>query len=376
MGLVATTFDDLFEFTRPSEGAYYDADGVLQMAGVDEPRFDHDPVTGRALGVKCENRETNLIAWSETDGSNWPISNNSAYWAGTPTVVGGVTLDKFTRDTVSLQDIPSVANTATASVYFYTDGDNPGNAQVLRLAMLDDAKNTLVTRVVTYNFSSDSFGINTETGVESWDVMPLGDGLYRVVLTISDTSLTTVNELRVAIYGANKWLGGFQLEESDRASSYIRTGADPVIRTADVLGRTLGKEYSPDGFSFYVEGDQTNDFGAMLHYFGANSLRVGVPANAAGNVVTGPVSVPLSTFENYTPGDHARIAVSVSATTLTVALNGELHSTPIDGVPAVYRVTIGSFDGNAAIDGHIADYRGFNIVLTDSKLTELTGGTV
>lgn len=376
MGLVATTFNDLFEFTRSSEGAYYDAGGVLRVAGVDEPRFNHDPITAAAIGIRFETPSTNLISWSETDGSNWPITNNSSHWAGTPMAHRGVTMDRYTRGGISVLDTPSTSNAATVQMFFYDDGTNPGDTQVIRLVMRDADGTDLTQRVITFSYVTKNFGINAEDGTESWSAIHLGDDLYHIILTIDDPSLTNVTTLRVATYGDNRWMGGFQLEESDHASSYIRTGADPVTRQADVLGRTLGKEYSPDGFSFYVEGDQTNDYGAMLHYFGANSLRVGVPANAAGNVVTGPVSIPLSTFENYTPGDHARIAVSISATTLTVALNGELHSTPIDGVPAVYRVTIGSFDGSAAIDGHIQDFQAFNIVLTDSKLIELTGGAV
>jgi hypothetical protein len=33
-------------FTRASDGTFFDADGVLQTATTNAPRFDHDPVTG------------------------------------------------------------------------------------------------------------------------------------------------------------------------------------------------------------------------------------------------------------------------------------------------------------------------------------------
>lgn len=40
-----------FVFTRNSTATYTDASGATQTAAVDEPRFDHDPVTHEPLGM-------------------------------------------------------------------------------------------------------------------------------------------------------------------------------------------------------------------------------------------------------------------------------------------------------------------------------------
>ena len=44
------TLDSKVTFTRASSATYVGADGLIKTAAVDEPRFDHDPVTVKVLG--------------------------------------------------------------------------------------------------------------------------------------------------------------------------------------------------------------------------------------------------------------------------------------------------------------------------------------
>lgn len=37
---------------RPSWGSYYDSKGIMRVAAPNVPRFDHDPVTLKPLGLK------------------------------------------------------------------------------------------------------------------------------------------------------------------------------------------------------------------------------------------------------------------------------------------------------------------------------------
>ena len=43
---LAKKLDPRITFTRGSSGTYFGPDGIMRTAGVNEPRFDHDPVTG------------------------------------------------------------------------------------------------------------------------------------------------------------------------------------------------------------------------------------------------------------------------------------------------------------------------------------------
>jgi hypothetical protein len=64
MTMVNKPFGDIITFTRSSTGTYFDANGMLQVAAVNQPRFDHDPVTGAPLGILIEEQRTNLLTYS------------------------------------------------------------------------------------------------------------------------------------------------------------------------------------------------------------------------------------------------------------------------------------------------------------------------
>jgi len=64
--------DSRINFLRDSIGTYFDQDGVMRYAGINEPRFDHDPITGESLGLLIEeDRQNNdncspgLFTWSD-----------------------------------------------------------------------------------------------------------------------------------------------------------------------------------------------------------------------------------------------------------------------------------------------------------------------
>jgi hypothetical protein len=58
-------FENLLNFERASVATYYDADGVLQTAAINEPRLDHDPVTLEPLGLLVEEGRTNILLNSD-----------------------------------------------------------------------------------------------------------------------------------------------------------------------------------------------------------------------------------------------------------------------------------------------------------------------
>lgn len=63
-------------FSRLSVGKYWDASGVLQTAAAGAPRWDHDPVTGAALGLLVEQQSTNRVQYSNALVAGYP---NAAY---------------------------------------------------------------------------------------------------------------------------------------------------------------------------------------------------------------------------------------------------------------------------------------------------------
>jgi len=57
---------NLITYTRAGNATFFDANGTIQTAGSNTPRFDHNPATGESLGLLIEEARTNLLLNSET----------------------------------------------------------------------------------------------------------------------------------------------------------------------------------------------------------------------------------------------------------------------------------------------------------------------
>jgi hypothetical protein len=66
---LAKKLDPRITFTRGSTGTYFGPDGLMKTAGVNEPRFDHDPVTGQSLGLMIEEGRTNQLVRGDIEGT-------------------------------------------------------------------------------------------------------------------------------------------------------------------------------------------------------------------------------------------------------------------------------------------------------------------
>lgn len=61
MPLVNKSFSDIITFTRASAATYFDANGVMQSATTNAPRFDYSPATLAPRGLLIEEQRTNSI---------------------------------------------------------------------------------------------------------------------------------------------------------------------------------------------------------------------------------------------------------------------------------------------------------------------------
>jgi hypothetical protein len=82
--------------TGASQATYFGADGVLKYAGIGEPRFDHDPVTGESLGLLIEEQRANLLVRSEEfDNAAWTINSSEVTAQGNVVVAPDGTLTGY-----------------------------------------------------------------------------------------------------------------------------------------------------------------------------------------------------------------------------------------------------------------------------------------
>ena len=97
-----TGVPDGFTYSRAGTATYINADGNIQTAAIDTPRFERDPLTGRKLGMLIEaDDRTNLFLHSaQFDASAWTKAQMTAAQTGTDgTSPLGVAWWRLTEDT-------------------------------------------------------------------------------------------------------------------------------------------------------------------------------------------------------------------------------------------------------------------------------------
>lgn len=227
-------------FTRAGSATYFDANGVLQTAAADVPRFDHDPVTKAPKGLLIEGSRTNLLTYSDQfDNAAWSKVRTSLSPNSGAGGFGDLTADKIVEDTsnnshVVGRNVSFTAGTSyTFSIEVAAAGRNqwsfifPSTAFTVSRCIFDL---TAVTAVVT-------------TGVATASIVSIGGGRYRCTATATAVSTTSsFIEIRLASAESDTYTGdgtsgiyvwGAQIEAGAFASSYIPTTTAAATRAAD-----------------------------------------------------------------------------------------------------------------------------------------------
>ena len=248
------TLDPRITFTRASGGSYVGADGLIKYAGVNEPRFDHDPETGESLGLLIEEQRTNLLIGSD-------YSTNNAFSNLTLTL-NATTAPDGTNTAVSLDGANSNSNlkfmykghsTNTTGTYTTSIFMKYKSERFVILRMNDNGGvNGVLQRIDILNGilinTVESGG--TVTNVSS-SIIPYPNGWYRISVTGTfNSALTQVQGAQVWLttYGNTTttngvYLWGPQLEVGSFPTSYIPTQASTRTRASDTAQIT-GKNFS------------------------------------------------------------------------------------------------------------------------------------
>jgi hypothetical protein len=261
------TLDPRITFTRASGGSYMGADGLIKYAGVNEARFDHDPVTGESLGLLVEEARTNLTTYSE-DFANaaWSLFGTASRSANTVTAPDG----NMTADTVTLpissgiyQFISASASTTyTFSVWIRTPSTSQ-NVNIVLNTNLGDATQLTVTATTTWQ----RFSVTKTT-------------------IVGTTTLTS----QLSTGGGNTfYVWGAQTEQGSFPTSYIPTVASTRTRSADnasITGKNFREWYRQDEGSVYadtkINGVQTTRYDRLWSITNANLNIEGISLSVSG----------------------------------------------------------------------------------------------
>jgi len=217
--LNSKTLDPRITFTRASNTAtYINSLGVLKTAAENEPRFDHDPITGESKGLLLEGMATNLLL-NSTTFTGWTTSNVSNAIL-TKEAPDGTNAKKYTASLANGNITYSISNSENIfrvfSIWIKRVGAGTGAINYT----MNGSTWTAIANVTT-TFKRFTFPATSTSGAV---------GIQIVVANES-----------VALWGA-------QLEDGAFATSYIQTYGTTVQRNADnavIKGTNFSNWYRP-----------------------------------------------------------------------------------------------------------------------------------
>jgi hypothetical protein len=230
----AVSLTDKLTFTGGNQGTFVGSDGYIQRAQTNVPRFTHDPVTRRSLGMLLEASSENLLLRSEQfNQSPWDIAAGTIT-ASTQTAPDGkpsAYLMTATSTTPVLTQ--SISKAATAQTYtgsFWLKSNQVSDFSIT----IDDG--TPVNRGrARFNPVAGTIGAITSDGAFTNTtalIIPFLDFWYRCVITTRTNAVATARA-RLFFTGVGNSVGLYGGQLGPTLTSYIPTTTTAVTRSAD-----------------------------------------------------------------------------------------------------------------------------------------------
>jgi len=238
-------------FTRASQATYYDRTKTLRIASNDEPRLDHDPVTGKPKGLLIEESRTNLTPNSDglngfsptrctltlntvvspdgtINGSTIEATTDNAndYIAEFSAISGGIAGKSFAFSVW----IKSNTGSPTATLFMYGSTGTEEVKQNVNIQITNEWQR--------YSLSGTFTG-----GAVS------GTLICRIDIRQNGTSNANLGD-KIDVWGA-------QIEQGSFPTSYIPTAGATATRSADnavIDGQEFADFYNQEEGTFVVEG--------------------------------------------------------------------------------------------------------------------------
>jgi hypothetical protein len=383
-------------FTRADAttcATFFDANGVLQLAAANVPRFDHDPATAGnpSRGLLIEEARTNLLVRSAefTDASwaktNVTASDGQAAPDGTTNADGifetATTGIHETRQSVSI----AATATHTYSVFLKANGRNFATVYVRETANSGATYVSVVVDLSNGSISGSPVGTATVTSV--------GNGWYRVAVSASIDAGTRFAQIRLredastTSYAGDITKGilawGAQLEAGAFPTSYIPTTSAAATRAADSAAVTsISSFYNQAEGTLFAEASvyaRKNPGAQDVYSFAiAQTNRIGIRYVNA-NISAGIAVADTSTFGFGVTGSVNivyKTALAYAVDNSAASINGSDATTDTDVIlPSILTgMFIGRRSGTATdfLNGHIRRIAYWPRRLSNSLLQQLT----
>lgn len=234
------------DFQRASVANYYDVDGLLAEAGVDQIRFGYNPTTLEFIGPIIEGEAKNCIiksngfadvAWTPGGNTDVNFENPAINPAGgltsyfiSPQSSGSVTIEQ------ELDNSDLLAGQGCLSIFIKGKAPAIGGFYTVRLTIESSVTTTGVFSVDPDNF----YALESFSGIEQ-----LPNDWFRIYIYGPINSLVT-NTIRIshassgAVQETYLWGAQFEMTEANLPSSFIYTDATVEGRAEDIVIEQIG----------------------------------------------------------------------------------------------------------------------------------------
>lgn len=364
-----------FTFARPTEASYYDDDGVLQWAAIDEPRYDHDPLTGDPKGYLHET-STDCKPVDSEDFSAWTDDGATVATNSDDAPDGATTADRITEKATTAAHGRTRAVTWSPLTRYRVSWFAKDATRSWQCLRIHDGSSSWWA---FFDAANGVFG-HTSSGVTT-SVQELPDGWWRVCAEVQASagagagliglycaaadggdatpSFAGSTGNRIIVWGAMVESG----TASARPSSYVRTTTSDVTRAADG-GLTL----SGDAFLAQVPSGSALTLGAKFSaprtsgsgppavvtasnggtsyvQVGHGGMSTGFGDYVGAQVTTGGSGQFFAQATGATLDTAYTVVVAVGANDARSAIDGSLSSLDTSvNVPTVDRLVIGAYN--------------------------------
>jgi len=393
-------------FTRASDATYFDANGVLQTASNNVPRFDHDAATGSSLGLLIEEARTNSIRNAQAGGAvagssgtaptNWAITGTAngvtreivavntedglsyidVKYSGTPTSNGSANVVFESNTHVAA----SSGQTWTASAYIRLAGGALTNATVRKQVSgrLVTSGSVVAGQEGITIIAPDSAALRTQRRSATFTFTSSDVASVVSFVNVTYTSGQPIDlTLRIAAP---------QLEQGAFPTSYIPTTTAAATRSADsavvtpisgfynqaegtIFSDTRRVAEGSGGFPAPLRFFQTTDDTKYLQHWVASS------GTSAAFKISGGANGAEVSRSGLTANQPVLICGAYAENNVIAAINGTLtaQDTSVNIPSTIDRLQIGTYGPFAQfMNGHIRKIAYWPKRLTNTLLEQLT----
>jgi hypothetical protein len=395
------SLDSRVTFLRNGPATYFDQNGTMITAGNDTFRIDHDPLTGKNLGLLIESPQTNLCLRSEEFQTLWTQTNvsvvsNSILTLDEVNSGDSILETASTGEHLVQQNIVCNSTTENFSFSVFVKSINKSKGYIGMSIF------ATTTHSITCSFDLSTKTVSTSvTGssvVQKSKITECRDGWFRISCTGKTGqsgshafSLGLLDDGGNANYTGNVSNGfyawAYQVEQGNFSSSYIRTFGTTQSRLGDVItisGTNFSSWFNQSQGTFYINSKslETGNTDRCMFEISDTTANENIscsinsqttPSNKITfSVVDGGVSqTSINSIESTDGEESIIVCARYKNNDYKLSVNGVASTTDTAGtVPAVSTMNIASFRDSISgfFNGHILDFYYWNYNLPDEQL--------